>query len=133
MAKSRSIARTARMLNPLRKTTKRSFPNNFGHVPSLLHDDNQWLILGSSAVHHKRLDTYADILVAGEVDEIRGDDSRFAGLKHCRSPSLDFYGKVSFDHMQQLLRTRMHVPRSRSAGPEVDDTDDRLLYDLALI
>src|SRR5712691_8550456 len=66
----------------------------------LLHDDNERLILGGSAVHHQRLDGYPGILVAGEVDEIRRDDSGFAGLKQRRSASLDFHDKISFDDMQ---------------------------------
>src|SRR5258708_20369654 len=100
--------------------------------PLLLHQDNQRLVLGGSAVHHQRLCAYASILVAGEMDEIRCDDPGFAGLKQCRSASLDFHGKVSPDHIHQFLRPRLHVPWSGSAGTEVDDADNSFLYNLAL-
>jgi hypothetical protein len=75
-------------------------PGMFVSVPLFLHNNNQRLILGGSAVHHERLDACVGILVAGKMDEIRGDDPGFAVLKQCRSASLDFHDKVSFDHMQ---------------------------------
>jgi hypothetical protein len=102
-------------------------------ISLLIHDDNQRLILGGSTVHHQRLGACAGILVAGEMDEIRGDDTGFVGLKQCRSASVDFHDEASFDHMEQFLRARMHVLWSGGAGAEVDHAYNSLLHQLTLI
>jgi hypothetical protein len=42
--------------------------------PLLLHDDNQRLILGSSAVVDQSFDACAGVLIPSEMDEIGSDD-----------------------------------------------------------
>lgn len=48
--------------------------------PLLLHDDNQRLILGSSAVVDQSFDACAGVLIPGEMDEIGSDDPGFAAI-----------------------------------------------------
>jgi len=48
--------------------------------PLLLHDDNQRLILGSSAVADQSFDACAGVLIPGEMDEIGSDDPGFAAV-----------------------------------------------------
>ena len=48
--------------------------------PLLLHDDNQRLIVGSSAVVDQSFDACAGVLIPGEMDEIGSDDPGFAAI-----------------------------------------------------
>ena len=48
--------------------------------PLLLHDDNQRLILGSSAVVDQSFDACAGVLIPSEMDEIGSDDPGFAAI-----------------------------------------------------
>src|SRR5258708_5157856 len=75
----------------------------------LLHNDNQRLVLGGSAVHHQRLDACAGILVAGEMDEIGSDDPSFAAFQQGSPCPFDFHDDVSLKHVKEFFRTRMDV------------------------
>ena len=48
--------------------------------PLLLHDDNQRLILGSSAGVHQSFDACSGVLIPSEMDEIGSDDPGFAAI-----------------------------------------------------
>ena len=71
-------------------------------------------------------------LVASEVNQFGGNDSRFARLEERASFPFDFHDQTAFDHMQQFLGAGMHVPGSGCARGKFDDADDGLLDDLAL-
>src|SRR5437762_12942231 len=69
-------------------------------IASVLHDNNQRLVPGSSAVHDQCLGACAGTFISGEMDEIGRDDSCFSGVQPSRGCSFDFHDKASFEHMK---------------------------------
>src|SRR5215831_12952023 len=95
---------------------------------SLLSDDNQQgLLLIGTAVGHQSPRGHARSVVSYQVRHLRRDQNDLASLDRRRGPSLHLSRHGPFEYVENLLGSRMIVPRRSLAGLKFREDHDRLL------